>query len=278
MPTYTEEYGNLIFFKPHYYLYFIVCVTTLHGLPNRFARYDQPSSSTHTNSTHEAVNPKDAGGGGGGGSIDIITDDNYDDSNDDKFNNTIHLLDFLSELILNTDPNAGAGGGPSPADNTNNQNISMKLTFEETMQNLDAIISQIDQDLKITNNNNNPPHDINAGVFKQPRLDDSKSPGGAGQISSEMVGGNIESLEKYQALLELKEILDRQFKDFAVDVDKEARSEVNIPTDVVTPIDVETFKDDYQDLIPNDNETKSRDELYFQEKNSYFLICLGNIM
>ena len=138
---------------------FIVCATTLHGLPNRFARYDQPSSSTHTNSSHEAVNnPKDAGGGGGvgggrlittsldnrqngGDSIDIITD------NDDKFNNTIHLLDFLSELILNTanDPNADSSSGK-----TNNQNISMKLTFEETMQNLDAIISQIDQDLKLT--------------------------------------------------------------------------------------------------------------------------------
>ena len=73
----------------------------------------------------------------GGDSIDIITD------NDDKFNNTIHLLDFLSELILNTanDPNADSSSGK-----TNNQNISMKLTFEETMQNLDAIISQIDQD------------------------------------------------------------------------------------------------------------------------------------
>ena len=250
---------------------FIVCATTLHGLPNRFARYDQPSSSTHTNSSHEAVNnPKDAGGGGsgvgggrlittsldnrqnGGDSIDIITD------NDDKFNNTIHLLDFLSELILNTDPNAGAGG-PSP-DNTNNQNISMKLTFEETMQNLDAIISQIDQDLKLTIHSNNQAD--NAGVFKQPRLDDSKSPG---QLSS---GNNLESLEKYQALLELKEILDKQFKNFDVVDKKEPRSENDIPsitttaTTLVTPFD-ETFKDNYQDLINIDSEktTKLRDEL-----------------
>ena len=136
----------------------------------------------------------------------------------------------------------------------------MKLTFEETMQNLDAIISQIDQDLKLTIHSNNQAD--NAGVFKQPRLDDSKSPG---QLSS---GNNLESLEKYQALLELKEILDKQFKDFAV-VDKaeEARSENDIPT-IVSPL-YETFTDDdyHQDLINNDSETKSRDELYFQEKN-----------
>ena len=188
----------------------------------------------------------------GGDSIDIITD------NDDKFNNTIHLLDFLSELILNTanDPNADSSSGK-----TNNQNISMKLTFEETMQNLDAIISQIDQDLKLTIHSNNQAD--NAGVFKQPRLDDSKS---AGQLSS---GNNLESLEKYQALLELKEILDKQFKHFDVVDKKEPRSENDVPsitttttTTLVTPFD-ETFKDNYQDLINIDSEkiTKLRDEL-----------------
>ena len=136
----------------------------------------------------------------------------------------------------------------------------MKLTFEETMQNLDAIISQIDQDLKLTIHSNNQAD--NAGVFKQPRLDDSKSPG---QLSS---GNNLESLEKYQALLELKEILDKQFKNFDVVDKKEPRSENDIPsitttaTTLVTPFD-ETFKDNYQDLINIDSEktTKLRDEL-----------------
>ena len=147
---------------------FSACATTLNALPsNRFTRYDQPSSSTHTNSSssilHESESNKDDFDGGG--------------NVGDKFNNTIHLLDFLSKKLILNDAN----------------NNSMKLTFEETMANLDSLIAELDQDLRLQAQSG-------GSLAKLPRLD----------------GANAENLEKYEALLELKEILDRQFREFSL--------------------------------------------------------------
>ena len=75
----------------------------------------------------------------------------------------------------------------------------MKLTFEETMTGLDAIISQLDQELQ----NKDP-------QLKRPRLDDHQG----------LVNGKNDA-EKYQALLELKDILDQQFKEFSIKANDE---------------------------------------------------------
>jgi hypothetical protein len=76
----------------------------------RFARYDQ-ANSTHTNMTHDEF------GNIGEFKFPAIIDDSTSGDlsdatsgegsgeQDNLFNNTIHLLDFLSQLIINQDPN-----------------------------------------------------------------------------------------------------------------------------------------------------------------------------
>ena len=64
----------------------------------RFARYDQ-ANSTHTNMTHD-----DSKGVTSGAISDATSGSGVGDQ-DNLFNNTIHLLDFLSQLIINQDPN-----------------------------------------------------------------------------------------------------------------------------------------------------------------------------
>ena len=94
----------------------------------RFARYDQ-ANSTHTNMTHDefgnigkfkfpAIIDDSTSGAlsdvtsGSGQSADAIsgalsdaTSGEGSGEQDNLFNNTIHLLDFLSQLIINQDPN-----------------------------------------------------------------------------------------------------------------------------------------------------------------------------
>ncbi len=95
------------------------------------------------------------------------------------FNNTIHLLDFLSQLIRTQE------GGRS-------ENVTLvDSTFEETMGKLDAIIAELDEaSMK-------PPEETEVKMAR-PRLEDSGS----------------ESAAKYEALVELKNILDDQFSDY----------------------------------------------------------------
>ena len=174
---YILTFNEIDYCRSHHIL---VCA----ALPNRFARYDQPSSSTHTNSTHEANNEDFDGGGDG-------------TIGDDKFNNTLHLLDFLSQLIINAD--------------AANNNSSMKLTFEETMTGLDAIISQLDQELQ-----NKYQNVKDTQQLKRPRLDDDDH--------QALVNGKNDA-EKYQALLELKDILDQQFKEFSIKANDETKGD-----------------------------------------------------
>lgn len=147
--------------------YFIVAVNiNAHPSHGRFARYDQ-ANSTHTNMTH-GVN--DDGGG----------------EQESLFNNTIHLLDFLSQLIINQDP-------------ANNNSSTVDLTFEDTMGKLDAIIQELDEA-----NVEPPPNQV-----KIPRLEMS----------------DPDAIAKYEALVELKNMLDEQFSEYADNAKKEQRTQ-----------------------------------------------------
>ena len=135
------------------------------GLLQRFARYEQPSSgSRHTNSSSIISDE-------GGGDID-------DEAEGQLVNQTIHLLDFLSQLIINQD---------------HYLNQSMELTFEETMAKLDSIIAQLDQRQRHVPQNTQK--------HKSPRLDSDLEHAEEATISN-----------KYQALVQLKDMLKLQFK------------------------------------------------------------------
>ena len=136
------------------------------GLLQRFARYEQPSSgSSHTNSSSIISDE-------GGGDID-------DEAEGQLVNQTIHLLDFLSQLIINQD---------------HYLNKSMELTFEETMAKLDSIIAQLDQRQEHV-----PPQNQ-----KTPRLDSNLEHANEDTISN-----------KYHALVQLKDMLKLQFKEYS---------------------------------------------------------------
>jgi hypothetical protein len=154
-----------------------VCAGSLisaHPQHGRFARYDQPSSSTHTNST-------DAGGGGGGGLTGL-------EDNDKLVNKTIDLLDFLSQLITNQD---------HPEQSNNSMS---NLTFEDTMSQLDTIIAQLDND--------EPPPTLSK--------DQSSSSSLASRDPEPRFDANDpEAMARYEALVELKQMLDHQFSEYA---------------------------------------------------------------
>ncbi len=128
-----------------------------------------------------------------------------DKDNDKLVNNTIHLLDFLSELIINQEhePNHNTNSSNSNTNSLAAKSADAAVTFDRTMNQLDEIISALDEAKNEEDNaSKTPTGSTLTKKNKSPRLDNEEK---------------MQIMAQYEALVELKQALDQQFQEYSLE-------------------------------------------------------------